>query len=132
MNVGTLRLWQTPQRLNAVQIKVIGGCAVFILGLATLGLFANDGWQRYVHFGALALVGLANLVWVVGSLLPEGHGARAARNAMVPLTLLMFATLIWSLALYIRADGIDVGIVVSAAVGGIVAFYSVRYLFRGR
>ena len=102
MNVGTFRLWQTPQRLNAVQIKVIGGC------------------------------GLANLVWVVGSLLPEGQGARAARNAMVPLTLLMFATLIWSLALYIRADGIDVGIVVSAAVGGIVAFYSVRYLFRGR
>lgn len=121
------RLWQTPQPLSPLQAKVIGVIAVFILLLAASGLFLDEGWPRVVHVSALALMGLANLLYALGSLLPEERGGRRLREAMVPLAWLMLVALFASLAVYWRSEeGISIGSLIGGGIAGLVASLALR------
>src|SRR5690348_5972399 len=80
MNSRHLQLWQTPHRLMAFQAKIVAGLAIADLVIAATGLMLYDGLPRMVHVGALALVGMTNLSWATGSLLPEEQGGKALRD----------------------------------------------------
>ena len=91
-----IQLWQTPHRLSSTWTKVLGGLALVILVIAASGLVLYEGWPRIVHVSALGLVGITNLAWVLGSILPEARGGKALRVAMLPLSLLMGVALLAS------------------------------------
>ena len=109
------RFWQTPQRLSRRQATLVGVLAIVVLAFAATGIFLFEGWSRLVHVSALALMGLTNLALALGSLLPEERGGMALRDAVVPLSLLMFVALLASILLFRQAathDGVLSGVIV--------------------
>jgi hypothetical protein len=102
-----LSLWRTPHRLTAFQAKIVAGLAIVNLMIAASGLFVYDGVPRIVHVSALALVGLTNLSWATGSLIPEERGGKTLRDAMVPLSLLMLVALAVSVSMLWSGLGPD-------------------------
>ncbi len=116
------RFWQTPNRLSPAWAKIVAGLAIFILVIAASGLVLYEGITRVVHVSALALVGLTNLAWALGSLLPEAQGAKTARDAVRPLSIPMLVAL--AASVWMRGDGVALGTLlvgVLAAVGVLVA-----------
>ena len=127
MNLGLLHLWRTPHRLSAFQAKVVAALAIANLAIAATGLILYDGLPRIVHVAALALVGLTNLAWAAGSLLPEHHGGKPLRRAVVPLALLMLAALVLSVAMLWRGLGGEAVITgMLSALGAILAVQLTR------
>ena len=131
MNLGHLHLWRTPHRLSAFQAKVVAALAIANLAIAATGLILYDGLPRIVHVAALALVGLTligtNLAWAAGSLLPEHHGGKPLRRAVVPLALLMLAALVLSVAMLWRGLGGEAVITgMLSALGAILAVQLTR------
>jgi hypothetical protein len=117
-----LAVWRAPHRLTEFQSRVVAGLAIANLGIAATGIALYEGVPRIVHVGALALVGLTNLVWAIGSLLPEERGGRAARAAVAPLALLMIVALGASVLLLWRGLGLDAVIIgFFGAAGGLAA-----------
>jgi hypothetical protein len=91
------QLWRTPARLSPTQVRNISGLAIIILMLAALGFWVYDGAQRVAHVAALGLVSFSNIVWVIGSILPEDGGGRRLRDAVRPLTIQMLIALVVAL-----------------------------------
>jgi hypothetical protein len=69
------------------------GLAVPQLIIAGLGFKSYDGWYLVVYVSAFTLIGLSNLAWGLGSMLPEERGGAALRSAMRPVSILMFLSL---------------------------------------
>jgi hypothetical protein len=90
------RIWtaprQLPERLPPYWARSLAGLALCVLGLAALG-FLYDGWQRVAYVAAFISMGLANLAWAVGSLIPEGRSSRVLRAAVSPLAVVMLLSL---------------------------------------
>jgi hypothetical protein len=91
------RVWtgnrQLPDRLPSTWARMLAGLAVLILAMAVGGLFLYDGWHRVAYVTAFAAMGLANLAWAVGSLLPEGRPSRALRTAVSSFAVIMMIAL---------------------------------------
>ena len=85
--------WQTPDRLYPTFARFLIGLALFVLALAAIGFFVYDGLQRVAYVSAIGSIALGNLVWGIGSLLPEDHGGRIAREVARPFFLLMMLSL---------------------------------------
>ncbi len=88
----------TPKRLAPTHARLLIGLSIFILVIAAFGLFLYDGWQRVAYVTAFLSIGFGNLVWGVGSLLPEEEGAKAWRNASFPFFVVMLLSLPVALA----------------------------------
>ena len=90
------RIWtaprQLPERLPPYWAKALAGLALSVLLLAAAGFF-YEGWQRVAYMTAFVSLGLVNLAWAVGSLLPEGRSSRALRAAVAPLAVVMLLSL---------------------------------------
>jgi hypothetical protein len=126
MHTRQLILWRTPHRLTDFQARVVAGLAIANLGIAATGIALYDGLPRVIHVGALALVGLTNLAWAIGSLLPEERG-RAVRGAVVPLSFCMLIALAASVAMLGRGLGLEAVIIgLFGAVAGGAAAYLTR------
>jgi hypothetical protein len=81
-----------PERLQPFWAKSLAGLALCVLVLAALG-FLYEGWQRVAYVTAFVSMGLANLAWAVGSLVPEGRWSTALRAAVSPLAVAMLLSL---------------------------------------
>jgi hypothetical protein len=126
MHTRQLILWRSPHRLTDFQARVVAGLAIANLAIAATGIALYDGVPRVVHVGALALVGLTNLAWAIGSLLPEERG-RTVREAVAPLSLFMLIALAASVAMLGRGLG---GEAVITGLFGAVAGATAAYLTR--
>ncbi len=93
------RLWRLPDRLPPTRARLLIGLSATSLALAVLGLLVYDGLERVVYAVMFLAVGLSNVAWAVGSLLPEERGGRAARFATLPLGILMFLAVVAWVAL---------------------------------
>ena len=87
------RLWQIPNRLSPLWAKVVAGLTIFNLAIAASGVVLYEGWPRVTHVSALGLVGLTNLAWALGSILPEERGGKGLRDAVAPFSMLMLVAL---------------------------------------
>lgn len=90
-----------PDRLPLTWARGLAVLALFVLALAADSFFIYDGWQRVAAVVAFTTMGLGNLAWALGSLLPEGRLSRAARIAVSPLSVIMLLALGASLAFLI-------------------------------
>ena len=93
MNQIGMRSQQLPDRLPAHWAKALAGLSLFVLALAVLGGVLYDGWHRIAYVTAFTTMGLANLGWAVGSLLPEGPLSRLLRAAVSGLAAVMLLAL---------------------------------------
>lgn len=84
---------QLPDRLPDHWAKALAGLALLVLGLALLGGFLYHGWHRIAYVTAFTTMGLANLGWAIGSLLPEGPLSRLMRGAVSTLAAVMLLAL---------------------------------------
>ena len=96
-----MRLRVPPVRLARGRAWVVVGLGVTGLALAAGGLLVPDLLERMLSVAMFTAVGLANLGWGVGSLLPEGCRARALRLATLPLSVAMFLAMIAWVALQV-------------------------------
>jgi hypothetical protein len=69
------------------------GLSVPQLIIAWLGLVSYEGWYLIAYVSAFSLIGLSNLAWGLGSMLPEERGGVALRSAMRPASILTFLAL---------------------------------------
>ena len=95
------RLRVPPVRLPRGRGWVVVGLGVTGLALAAGGLLVPDLPERVLSAGMFIAIGLGNLAWGVGSLLPEGRGARAVRLATLPLSAAMFLAMFAWVALQV-------------------------------
>lgn len=86
-------LLRTPHRLTERYAKGLCGLALVTLLWTVIGGAATDGWQRVVYVVAIGSIGLGNLLWGLGSLLPEARGGRTARALARSLFIVMLITL---------------------------------------
>ena len=121
MNSLRLNLRRGPHRLTPFQAKIVAGLAIANLIIAASGIFVYDGAPRIVHVSALALVGLTNLAWAVGSLLPEERGARTLRDAVPLLSAMMLVALAASVSMLWRGLGADAVVTGFLAAFGAIA-----------
>jgi hypothetical protein len=84
------RLWRMPDRLPPPRARLLVGLAAMSLAFAVVGVVVYDGPERVAYAVMFLSVGLSNLAWAVGSLVPEERGGRSARFATLPLGILMF------------------------------------------
>ena len=98
---GMHRLRVPPVRLPRGRAWVVVGLGVTGLALAAGGLLVPDLPERVLSAGMFIAIGLGNLAWGVGSLLPEGRGARAVRLATLPLSAAMFLAMFAWVALQV-------------------------------
>lgn len=87
------QFWRIPNRLAQVHARWMIALACFVLILAALGLFIYDGVQRVAYVSAMGSIGLSNLAWGAGSLLPDEQRGRTMRALTRPLFLVMVVTL---------------------------------------
>jgi hypothetical protein len=69
------------------------GLAVPQLIIAVLGFRSYDGWYLVAYVSAFTLIGLSNLAWGLGSLLPEERGGVTLRSVMRPVSFLALLAL---------------------------------------
>lgn len=93
MNHIEFRSPQPPDRLPPQWAKALAGLALLVLSLALLGGFLYDGWHRIAYVLAFTTMGLANLGWAIGSLLPDGSLSRLLRGAVSALAAVMLLAL---------------------------------------
>jgi hypothetical protein len=93
------RLWRLPDRLSPTRARFLVGLSATSLAFAVMGVVVYDGLERVIYAVMFLSVGLSNLAWAVGSLLPEERGGRAARLATLPLGILMVLAIFAWLAL---------------------------------
>ena len=125
------RFWQMPDRLSPRRAQLTIGLAAVLLALAlvTLAGGGGDGPPPLLSAGVLVLVGLGNLAWALGSLLPEAAGGRALRAATRPLFLLLLLASLAFLALLLKAavvDGEGASRLIPAAAAGIAVHLAGR------
>lgn len=82
-----------PDRLNATMTKVLLVCSPLVLAFAVMGLFLYDEVTRIVYLMALGSIGLGNLLWAVGSLLPDERSSLLLRGLTRPFFVLMVLSL---------------------------------------
>lgn len=87
------QLGAVPDRLNPLRARLLIGIAVPQLIIAGLGFVSYEGWYLVVYVSAFTLIGLSNLAWGIGSMLPEERGGAAVRGAMRPVSILSFLAL---------------------------------------
>lgn len=87
------QFWAIPDRLKPSRARLLLGLSVPQLIIAVLGFASYDGWYLVAYVSAFTLIGLSNLAWGLGSMLPEEHGGIAVRSAMRPVSLLSFIAL---------------------------------------
>ncbi len=80
MNQFQNRLWQTPPRLSPAWARIVAALAIVVLPIAASGFWLYDGLTRVAHVSALGLVELTNLVWTIGSMLPENEVGKTPRG----------------------------------------------------
>lgn len=103
MDHARLELWRIPDRFSPVFARWLIVLALVIVGIALRGLVLHEGWHRVAHVSAFLLIGLGNIAWALGSLLPEGRGAAALRGTVRLLTIPMFVGLAVVFAFEIRS-----------------------------
>jgi hypothetical protein len=91
-------LWRTPSRHRRTFARGMVVLSMVVLVLAALGFVTYEGLQRVAYVTAMGSIGLGNLAWAMGSLLPEIGGGRRAREAARPFFLLMLVALPIALA----------------------------------
>ena len=96
---GANRFWQFPIRLSPGRARVVIELGLLTLVLAAGGVLASEGLARVVYAAMFLAIGLTNVAWGLGSLLPEGRGARFARWATLPLTIAMVLAMVAYVAL---------------------------------
>jgi hypothetical protein len=124
------QLWQIPRRLSPRAVKIIGPSAMVTFAFAATVPLLFEGWSGVAFMVAFALLGLSNLVVVLGSILPEESGGEAVRRAVVPLVPVTLLACIAAVAVHL-AGGEDPGLG-SVITGGITAFVGVKALERRR
>jgi hypothetical protein len=71
---------------------------VFILGIALLGIVIYDGLQLLAFEATFIAIGLGNLVWGLGSLIPDERGGSALRRTSNVFFVIMIISLPITLA----------------------------------
>lgn len=103
------RLWnaspRTPDRLAPPAATFLAVLSLSSLAIALGGFFLYTGWQRVAYVTAFVAMGLANLAWAAGSLLPEGRLGRVLRIATGPLAVIMMLALGAALAFQFGCSG---------------------------
>lgn len=84
------RFWRLPDRLPPVRAKQLIGLSTLMFAFAVLGIVIYDGRQAVVYGVMFLSIGLGNLAWGVGSLLPDERRSKAARTATLPIGIVMF------------------------------------------
>lgn len=92
---------KTPDRLSSTYAKGLIALSLIVLAIAALGPYVyEDAWHRAAYVVAMSSIGLGNLVWGIGSLLPEERGGTFFRNLSRPFFLVMIVAL--PIALYLQ------------------------------
>lgn len=94
----SLRALPAPRRLPSRSARLLIALSVIVLGIAILGGFLYDGWHRLAYVAAFTAIGLGNLAWAVGSLIPDQRGGQTLRQTTTIFIIIMFITLPIALA----------------------------------
>lgn len=94
----SLHALQAPRRLPTLPARALIALAVFILGLALLGIVVYDGVQLLAYEATFISIGMGNLVWGLGSLIPDNRGGHALRQASNAFFIIMIVSLPITLA----------------------------------
>jgi hypothetical protein len=90
------RFWRLPNRLSPTRARLLIGLSVAMFLIAAVGIVIYDGLERVVYATLFLAIGLSNLGWGAGSLLPEARGGKTARSATLPLGIVtLLAVLAW-------------------------------------
>ncbi len=87
------RFWRLPDRLSPTRAKQLIGLSAMMFAFAGLGILIYDGLQAVVYSVMFLSIGLGNLAWGVGSLLPDERRSKAARTATLPISFVMFVAM---------------------------------------
>jgi L-lactate permease len=87
------RLWRLPDRLTPGRARLLIGLSATMFAFAGLGIWAYDGRRAVVYAVLFLSIGLTNLAWGVGSLIPDERRSRAARTATLPIGIVMFTAI---------------------------------------
>ncbi len=89
---------ETPRRLPPLSAKALIALAVLILGIALLGIVIYDGVQLLAYEATFISIGMGNLVWGLGSLIPDERGGSALRRTSNVFFVIMIISLPITLA----------------------------------
>ena len=94
----SLNIIQTPRRLPPLPAKALIGLAVLVLGIALLGIVVYDGVQLLAYEVSFIAIGMGNLTWGLGSLIPDERGGHTLRRLANIFSIIMFISLPITLA----------------------------------